>query len=720
MRVQSKIWTSIAASIAVSVVIACLAFSIMRGMSNDFTQYESYGKIINEAFALNILVDNGLKAENEESGERNLQQIGEVRETLSKALGSISSSNAREESLLRQIRKNNKELAPLIDQLFDQRGQSNSNIDTERRNLLASQLWIKVRLVTDDIYRLMETSKTRIVSALGKTTFMVVILICVALLSKSFIYFLSTRSIVVAQKALQESEERYRITLSSIGDAVIATDAAGLITFINPVAASLTGWENNETRGLMIEEVFRIINEQTRKPAEDIVRCVLRDGQVAQLANHTALLSRDGREIPIEDSAAPIVDKKGELLGAVLVFHDVTKERRAQEELRESEARLDLALRSARMGTWHWDVTENRRYLDDQACHLLGIDPATFTGTAEEFFQALHPGDRETIRRALARTLEQDVPYETEYRAVRPDGNVRYIAARGKLVPDDKGRPIRLNGIIWDISERKQMEEELHRSRDELELRVRERTSALRTTVTRLELINQELQDFAFAASHDLQEPLRKIQTFCDMTKKRCAPALDSVGQDYLEKVINSAARMRQLLSDLLLFSRVATRPEPFKEVDLGEIAREAADVFEARVKEIGALVEIENTPAVEADEVQMLQLFQNLIGNALKYRGEETLSIKVCGKLDEHGGCEIRVTDNGIGFDQQFAERIFKPFQRLHSHKAYEGTGMGLAICRKIAERHGGSIRAESVPGKGSTFIIILPVRQHRWEGIQ
>jgi PAS domain S-box-containing protein len=719
MRLQSKIWTSIFASIAISAVIAYSAFSIMRGMSNDFTQYESYGKIINEAFALNILVDNALKAEKEESGERNLQQIAEVRETLTRALGSISSSDAREESLLRQIRRNNLELAPLIDQLFDHGGQSSYDIDTERRNLLASQLWIKVRFVTDDIYRLMETSKTRIVSAQGKTTFMVVILICVALLSKSFIYFLSTRSIVRAQEALRESEERYRITLSSIGDAVIATDAAGLITFINPVAASLTGWEDNETHSLMIEEVFRIINEKTRKPTEDIIRRLLRDGQTAQLADHTALLSRDGREIPIEDSAAPIVDKKGEVLGAVLVFHDVTEERRAREELRESEARLDLALRSARMGTWQWDVTENRRYFDDQACHLLGIDAAKFTGTAEEFFEVLHPGDRETIKRALALTLEQDVPYETEYRVVRPYGNVRYIAARGKLVPDDKGRPVRLNGIIWDISERKQMEEELHRSRDELELRVRERTTALRRTVTRLELINQELQEFAFVASHDLQEPLRKIQTFCDMARKRCTPALDSVGQGYLEKVINSATRMRQLLSDLLKFSRVATNPEPFKEVDLGEIAREAAEVFEARVKEAGALIDIETMPAVEADEVQMLQLFQNLIGNALKYRGVETLCIKVCGKLDDQGGCEFLFKDNGIGFDQEFAELIFKPFQRLHSQKDYEGTGMGLAICRKIAERHGGSIRAESVPGKGSTFIIRLPVTQHRWEGI-
>jgi PAS domain S-box-containing protein len=270
-----------------------------------------------------------------------------------------------------------------------------------------------------------------------------------------------------------------------------------------------------------------------------------------------------------------------------------------------------------------------------------------------------------------------------------------------------------------EISERQRAEEELRRSRDELELRVRERTAEFSTAVARLELMNQELQEFTFAASHDLQEPLRKIQTFCDMAKNRCAPALDSAGQEYLERIISSAARMRQLLQDLLQISRVATKPTPFKAIDLGEIAREAARLVEESVKEAGGLVEIESLPTIEADDTQMLRLFQNLIGNALKFRGNARPRIKVSGKLDGRGDCEISVKDNGIGFDQRFAERIFKPFQRLHGRSEYEGTGIGLAICRKIVERHGGRIRVESEPGKGSTFIIRLPVKQDRWKDI-
>jgi light-regulated signal transduction histidine kinase (bacteriophytochrome) len=284
---------------------------------------------------------------------------------------------------------------------------------------------------------------------------------------------------------------------------------------------------------------------------------------------------------------------------------------------------------------------------------------------------------------------------------------------------DDEGRPVRLNGLIWDISERRYMEEELRKSRDDLELRVGERTAELSATVARLELVNAELQEFAFVASHDLQEPLRKIQTFCDMAKKRCAPVLDITSQEYLDRVINSASRMRQLLSDLLQFSRVATKLEPFEKINLVKIVQEAVDVFEKTVKNTGALVHIESMPTIEADESQMLRLFQNLIGNALKFRSNGIPKVKVCGKLVGRGLCEILIEDNGIGFDPQFAELIFKPFQRLHGRSEYEGTGMGLAICRKIIERHGGSISAASEPGKGSTFIIRLPVKQDRWKGI-
>lgn len=219
-------------------------------------------------------------------------------------------------------------------------------------------------------------------------------------------------------------------------------------------------------------------------------------------------------------------------------------------------------------------------------------------------------------------------------------------------------------------------------------------------------------------ASHDLQEPLRKIQTFGDMAKKHYVPLADQTGQDYLDRVLQSAGRMRRLLQKLLALSGVTSKKQPFKKIELTNIAREAADVFEAVLKETGSQIAIEKLPMIEADESQMRQLFQNLIGNALKFRDNGIPKIRVHGRVTDQRVCEIVVEDNGIGFDPQFAEVIFKPFERLHGRSAYEGTGMGLAICRKIVERHGGTIRAESEPGQGATFIIRLPIKQRRLSG--
>jgi light-regulated signal transduction histidine kinase (bacteriophytochrome) len=272
--------------------------------------------------------------------------------------------------------------------------------------------------------------------------------------------------------------------------------------------------------------------------------------------------------------------------------------------------------------------------------------------------------------------------------------------------------------VIGDITERKQMEGALRLSHDDLEVRVQERTFELHRTVAKLEQVNQELQEMVFIASHDLQEPLRKIETFGEMVKKNGAALLDQTSRDHLDRVLRSASWMRQLLRELLKLSRVTTTIEPSEEVDLVNIAREAVDVFEATITETGGRIEIDTMPVIEADESQMRQLFQNLIGNALKFRSRETPHIQVFGHLVGKGECEVLVEDNGIGFDQQFAELVFKPFERLSSRSQYEGTGMGLAICRKIVECHGGTIRAESKPGKGSTFIIRLPLKQVRVEG--
>lgn len=228
---------------------------------------------------------------------------------------------------------------------------------------------------------------------------------------------------------------------------------------------------------------------------------------------------------------------------------------------------------------------------------------------------------------------------------------------------------------------------------------------------------NVELQQFTSVASHDLQEPLRKIQALGNRLKEKCAEALTEQGIDYLDRMQNAARRMQVLIDDLLMLSRITTLAQPFMPVDLSQVTQEVLSDLEVRVQQTHGCVEVGKLPIVEADPLQMRQLLQNLIGNALKFRQEEPHIVRIYSQLVEGQQqqplCQIFVEDNGIGFDEKYLDRIFNVFQRLHARSEYEGTGMGLAICRKIAERHGGSITAKSTMGQGATFIVTLPIKQ-------
>lgn len=234
---------------------------------------------------------------------------------------------------------------------------------------------------------------------------------------------------------------------------------------------------------------------------------------------------------------------------------------------------------------------------------------------------------------------------------------------------------------------------------------------ALEEYARKLESLNQDLEEFAFVASHDLQEPLRKIRSFGERLNEQYKDALDECGKDYIERMTGAARRMQELLEGLLKYSRVTVQEDAFALVDLNKVVQDTVSDLDVALKRSGGTVEVGPMPILKAEEPPMRQLFQNLIGNALKYRDEKRSPVVTVSAHREGRVCRILVEDNGIGFEEKYLERIFKPFQRLHGRSsAYEGTGLGLAICRKIVERHGGSITARSVPGKGSTFILTLP----------
>ncbi|NOT49552.1 MAG: histidine kinase [Acidobacteria bacterium] len=269
---------------------------------------------------------------------------------------------------------------------------------------------------------------------------------------------------------------------------------------------------------------------------------------------------------------------------------------------------------------------------------------------------------------------------------------------------------------IRDIRERKQNELRLQGERELLEQRVIERTAELNVVNTELQRSNRELQDFAFVASHDLQEPLRKIQAFGDRLTTKHAPQLNDEARDYLARMQGAADRMHTLINDLLSFSRVTTKAQPFVPTDLDKVAREVLVDLEVRIQENDGRVDLEKLPTIDADPLQMRQLLQNLIGNALKFHNPGIPPvIKIKAESAVAGTLSLTVTDNGIGFDEKYLDRIFTPFQRLHGRNEYEGTGIGLAVCRKIVERHGGTLTAKSKPGEGSTFIALLPVKQEK-----
>ncbi len=290
-----------------------------------------------------------------------------------------------------------------------------------------------------------------------------------------------------------------------------------------------------------------------------------------------------------------------------------------------------------------------------------------------------------------------------EVTAVRADGET-FDAEMAMTISREEGAPV-LTFFVRDISHRKKAEQEQLRYAAELERS------------------NRDLAQFAYVASHDLQEPLRKIRTFSDRLRTVCGGTLEETAGECIERMQSAAERMQLLIDGLLSLSRVTTQGQSFVPVDLEQVAREVISDLEAQIERQAGRVEVGHLPTVQADALQMRQLLQNLIANGLKFhRPEEPPVVKIEGKLTpgrqhRHSRpaaaeerCQILVDDNGIGFDDKYRERIFDVFERLHSRDVFEGTGIGLALCRKIVERHGGQITAHGVPGQGSVFEVILP----------
>jgi PAS domain S-box-containing protein len=388
--------------------------------------------------------------------------------------------------------------------------------------------------------------------------------------------------------------------------------------------------------------------------------------------------------------------------------NQILEREKSEEALRQSEARYRAIVEDQTELICRFLPEGSVTFVNQAYCRYFGRTQEDLIGSS--FCPMILEEDLEKVKAQLT-TFSKEKPIVTiTHRIINAHGEIRTQQWSNRAIFDHQNRFVEIQAVGRDITELKQAEE------------------VLKAYSAQLEVSNRELQDFAYVASHDLQEPLRKIQTFSDRLKAKYGDVLDVQGRDYLERMHNAAKRMQTLINDLLAISRVATQAQSFVQVNLATVATEVLSDLETRIESSRGTVDIGELPTLEADATQMRQLLQNLIDNALKFsRPEESAAVKIrsqllneveensVGNISYRQFYQITVKDNGIGFEQKYLDKIFVPFQRLHSRSEYEGTGIGLAICRKIVDRHGGSITAKSSLGEGATFTVMLPVKQFK-----
>jgi PAS domain S-box-containing protein len=502
-----------------------------------------------------------------------------------------------------------------------------------------------------------------------------------------------------AAKGLRAQFDRYQSLVLAIAQVIWTNDAKGEMVGEQPSWAAYTGQtpDQYQRRG-WLDAVHPNDRAQNLELWERAVAAR------SPCEYEHRLRRNDGEYRHFSVRAVPVFADDGAIREWAGIHTDITQRKLTEQSLRDGERQFRELADAMPQIVWgarpdgHFDYYNRRWY--------------AFTGRPEgtggdaSWADVVHPDDqKESLERWHAAIKSGDA-YEIEYRLKRKDGDYRWYLTRALPVRDHDATITRWFGTCTDIDERKRTEDQL------------------RSSAVMLVQSNRELEDFATVASHDLQEPLRKIQSFVGCLRDEQSATLNPEGRDYLDRIQNAASRMTILVADLLEFSRISSKGKAFIPVDLNEVIAGVVSDLEARLAQTGGRVEISALPTIASDATQMRQLLQNLISNALKFHRTDAApvvrvsaeiidSTDTNGRAQPGGTCRISVADNGIGFDEKYLDRVFTIFQRLHGRGDYEGTGIGLAVCRKIVERHGGTITARSKPGRGSTFMVSMPLLQ-------
>jgi PAS domain S-box-containing protein len=506
------------------------------------------------------------------------------------------------------------------------------------------------------------------------------------------------RTVEVRTLQLRVSEERYRRIVDTAREGIWELGSDTLTTFVNPRMAEMLGYSEKEMIGQPASDFIfdeDIIDYQKK----------MDNSRQGLPENHEQRFRRkNGVTVWTLASATPIFDDEHRFMGSIAMLTDITKRKQAEDALLLSSERLQLATRVANIGIWDWDIVKNELVWDDSMYQLYDIRKGDFGGAYDAWIRTIHPDDKAHTDGEIQAALRGEREYAPEFRIVRTDDTIRYIKADSWTIRDPEGKPLRMIGTNIDITDRKQVEVKIRTLNQELEQRVAERTAQLEST-------NKELEAFSYSVSHDLRSPLRAIDGFCHILLDDYTDKLDDEGKRLLNVVRDNTGRMGQLIDDILNFSRTGRTEMTYSEIDMEKLALEVFE--ELRPTDSKLRVVIEAIPRTKGDHAMMRQVFVNLVSNAIKFtRNRENAMIRV-GSSIKGDEAVYYVQDNGAGFDMQYADKLFGVFQRLHAVNEFEGTGIGLAIVKRIITRHGGRVWAEGKVNEGATIYFALPIKE-------
>ncbi len=490
---------------------------------------------------------------------------------------------------------------------------------------------------------------------------------------------------IKSQMALKESEARFRSIVETANEGICMVDKKLIIKYVNSKICEMTGFSQDEMTGRSIfgyvkkNDMFRI-----NKILDRINEKVKNDFEIS-------IIKKDGSCVTVLANTTVINDVNGDIVSYVGMVTDISARIAIEKDLKKTKRKLEIALNNGKIGTWEWNIRTNEVVWDNRMEEMFNLKPNTFGGTLTAFESCVHEEDLPYVRDAIREALHNGKSYEVVYRTMPVNGKSNYISSKALVARSRKGTPLFLSGVAFDITDMKEgAENVLIKLNEEL----------LRS--------NSDLRQFAAVASHDLQEPLRMVASYTQLLQQKYKDKLDQDAIDYINYAVTGSKRMYEMINGLLTYSRLNSRGNKFEPVDMNDVLQKVKDNLSLLIKDRNAVILSEELPVVFADKYLIEQLLQNLIENSIKFC-EASPRIYIYSELAETNYI-FSVEDNGIGIESQYFEKIFRIFQRLNATEQYKGAGVGLAICKRIVERHSGKIWVKSEPGKGTTFFFYLP----------